>query len=132
MLPKEYFPDSEVCCKCGCGLKPNQTSLERLYALRIVLGFPLPINSGARCKAHNKAEGGKGGSIHLPDVDRVGESKGWGGSAWDVGIPRCDTNQRERLLEEAKKLGYKGFGFGETFIHIDDANRPRVIEWWYK
>ena len=70
MVLKEYFTDKELNCNCGCGLLPPYESLERLYLLRLLCGFPLYINSAARCKNYNPKVGGKEGSTHLPEWDR--------------------------------------------------------------
>lgn len=131
MLPKEYFPDEELSCKCGCGLLPPQEFVDKLYAIRIRCGFPLPVSSCARCQNHNSKIGGKEGSAHLPEWDRSGYFKGKGGCGVDITIPRKEVHKRQILVEEAKQLGFKGFGFAETFIHIDDMDRPEITEWWY-
>ena len=127
MLPKRYFTDKELGCKCGCSLLPPQKSVDRLYALRILLGFPLPVTSGARCKKYNKIVGGKPGSIHLPEKDR----SILGGCGFDIAIPRKETNKRNALVEMAKICGFRGFGYAETFIHIDDALRKTLTDWIY-
>lgn len=56
----------EMKCKCGCDLIIFQKELlERLNAVRKDYGELIVVNSWTRCKAHNKAEGGKRNSLHL-------------------------------------------------------------------
>jgi len=129
VLVKEYFPDREIGCRCGCGLMPSKKSVERLYALRLALGFPLEISSGARCLTHNKAVGGAVGSVHLMSTSRVGKSRGWGGSAFDIVVKNSD--KRSLIVKTALDLGFRGVGIGLQFIHIDDAKRPEPVIWLY-
>lgn len=112
MLPKEYFTDSEVSCRCGCGKLPDQRSLEMLYVLRIVLDFPLTVNSGARCAAHNASVGGSENSTHM-----IG--------AFDIAVP---PDKEYEFIEKAIAVGFTGIGIHDnTFIHID---RHRVKRIW--
>lgn len=128
MLPREFFRDEEICCHCGCGLLPPVESLERMYALRTILRFPLVITSSARCKKHNASVGGKRGSIHLPANFRVGISSKWDGCGWDILIK---PDKHRIIYDAALVVGFRGFGYAKTFIHIDDAKRPKITEWNY-
>jgi len=128
MLPRELFRDSELMCHCGCGLLPEQHSVERLYLLRFKLDEVMQVSSAARCRKHNKAAGGKSGSIHLPPDLRSGDSLSWGGQGWDI---LGDKSKQLRIIKVALQCGYRGFGFAKTFIHIDDAKRPDPIYWTY-
>lgn len=131
MYPTEFFTNKELNCNCGCGLLPPQEFVNKLYAIRLICGFPLPVTSCARCKTYNPKIGGKEGSAHLPEWDREGLFKGKGGCGVDITIPKKEVQKRLRLVEVAKQFGFKGFGFAETFIHMDDMDRPEIIEWWY-
>lgn len=128
MIPREFFRDDELRCHCGCRILPPQTSVERLYALRISIGRPLPISSAARCVAHNRASGGKSGSIHLSENKRRGKSRFWGGAAFDI-VANLDF--QADIYAAALLLGFRGFGFGNGFIHIDDSKRPQIDTWRY-
>jgi hypothetical protein len=59
-----HFPRKELECHCGCGLMNFDAIapefLDNLEFMRIVLGEPMPVNSGCRCAAHDKEVGGKG------------------------------------------------------------------------
>ena len=114
MILKEYFKDSELSCKCGCGLMPDTKSIEMLYALRLLITVPLKINSGARCEKHNNSVGGVPGSAHL-----IG--------AFDVAVPK---DYRWRFLELSQFAGFTGIGISPKFIHIDrHHSAPKV--WTY-
>lgn len=47
------FTPAEVACKCGCGFLPEQDFMERVQRLRDLVGFTLPVSSGARCPEYN-------------------------------------------------------------------------------
>jgi len=129
MLPREYFQDHELRCHCGvCGLLPPIESVERLYALRKILGVPLPISSAARCKKQNRASGGKASSIHLPHDMRVGAAREWGGGAFDI---VANTDLQIQIIKAGLICGFLGFGLADKYIHIDDANRPKLTMWRY-
>jgi hypothetical protein len=129
MRVKEYFQDKELACKCGCGTLPPERTIERLYALRLILGRPLIINSGARCPKHNAKVNGAAGSIHMPSIFRLGESVTWGGGAFDIAVKNND--EKELLVNTAHLCGFQGIGIGLHFVHIDDALRPKITKWQY-
>lgn len=128
MRVAEYFPDHELACHCGCGLLPIERSVERLYVVRCMLRKPLPISSAARCKVQNAIAGGKVGSIHLMPTLRKGNSAKLGGGAFDI---IAKPSFQAEIYAAALLAGFKGFGFADTFIHIDDADRPDVTIWRY-
>lgn len=127
MIIPEYFTDGELACRCGCGLLPPRGFVERLYALRMILRFPFPVSSCARCKKHNTAIGGKRGSIHLPAGKRAGVSAEWGGAAVDILLP---PSRHALITHGAVSVGFVGIGYSRTFIHLDDAARPGGVESW--
>lgn len=130
MRVKEYFQDKELACRCGCGLMPPERFLERLYALRLILGRPLVITSAARCSLYNAKVNGAAGSIHLPSSQRAGISASWEGGAVDIVVK--NEAERKLIVKTAAKIGFRGFGFGLHFIHLDDALRPKITKWKYK
>ncbi len=115
MRIKEYFKNGEIECQCGCGLLPSERSIERLYAFRIIMGGPITINSGARCKTHNEAVGGASNSPHL---------KG----AFDVKIKPADE---WRAIQAAQAVGFTGIGINNNiFLHLDDQHETPTV-WTY-
>lgn len=120
MFAREYFKDNELSCRCGCGVMPDRNALEFLYVLRILYGKPIKIRSAARCRAHNKDEGGKDNSRHITDDIRKG-------TAFDIGIPPADE---VLVLGLAIVAGFTGVGVkNNDFIHIDRRETPAF--WTY-
>lgn len=116
MILKEYFMDSELFCKCGCGLMPDKKSTERLYAMRLIWGRPMTINSGARCKSYNEAIDGSKTSKHIE------------GRAFDIATKPQDE---WRLIQIAQIVGFSGIGINDnSFIHVDDADGNERV-WSY-
>jgi hypothetical protein len=113
---KEYFSDSELSCKCGCGMKPDKKAVELLYAMRIILGAPMVITSAARCEAHNQHVGGVEHSFHIQELDRHGIG------AFDIAMN--DGISISKYIEAAKRAGFTALGINEkkNFVHVD--NRP--------
>lgn len=69
----ENFSRWEFACKCGCGFDDiNICLVNRLQVVRDIIQVSIIINSGCRCKAHNKAVGGSSVSFHL-----TGEATDW-------------------------------------------------------
>ena len=59
------FTKKELACRCGCGLlNYDDNFLVKLQAFRLIIGKPLFVNSGCRCKYHNKSVGGVDNSLH--------------------------------------------------------------------
>jgi uncharacterized protein YcbK (DUF882 family) len=57
---------SEFACKCGCGFDTVDFALaQAVQKIRDHYGRKVTVNSGCRCKRHNKNEGGGEKSQHL-------------------------------------------------------------------
>ena len=108
--PLRHFTPCEL-ATAGSPAKPDHLltvhwpSALALDALRANLDHPLKVSSAYRSPAHNVAVGGAGRSMHLE------------GRAFDVW--RETLRDETRFLCEAWRLGFKGFGFYDRFIHID-------------
>lgn len=111
------FRSEEFECGCGCqtiGAAMQVEFMLMLQRMRDTYGKPIKINSGWRCKDHNKAIGGSPTSYHLR------------GRAVDI---RCVSSADRYLLKRAAILtGFTGIGTADTFIHID--NRDTEPMWW--
>lgn len=86
---------------------------EKLAELRQLFGRPMPVTSGARTKAHNKAVGGHPRSLHVYDYPY------WptGGCA-AVDVATQDGEYRHELMKIALQLEWS-VGVAGTFLHLD-------------
>ena len=113
----EYFTDKELACRCGCGMMPNRESCRKLYALRLLFGYPVYVYSGARCPARNKSEGGSASSQHLL------------GKAFDVEVP---YNKDGNLMKLAWDTGFTAVALiSDGKVHLDDGH-SKPTTWNYK
>tara|TARA_R100001443_G_scaffold115789_1_gene134373 strand:+ start:493 stop:885 length:393 start_codon:yes stop_codon:yes gene_type:complete len=109
------FTYDEMACKncahCGGLSNMNETFMIKLQSLRDACGFPLPVNSGFRCKQKNIDCGGHENSGHLT------------GEAADL---RCDRDKARVVIQKAIEMGFsvgiqqKGNG---RFVHVDTKLR---------
>ena len=114
-----HFSAGELKCKCGkCdGGQMDDNFMSKIVQLRIIFNKPIHIDSGFRCRAHNKAEDGSKNSAHMR------------GRAVDI---RITPENKSKLLELAIHLGFKRLGFGKTFLHLDDMKESEGYYqgWW--
>lgn len=115
------FKAVELRCQCElCGREvPNECdtfALRMLQKLRDKFG-PLVITSAYRCENHpieaNKSSPGQHNAGVAFDI-----AVGWG-------------SKRMMIVEEALKLGAKGFGFANTFLHVDWRLQGEPTSWGY-
>lgn len=114
-----YFTIEEFDCKCGCGKNDMQELfLNKLDYARQRAAIPFVVNSGSRCEAHNKAEGGKPNSDHVT------------GEGVDI---KCQTSfDRWRIVRAAIAAGIRRIGIAKTFVHLgDNLNNPNPRIWVY-
>lgn len=114
----KYFKDDDFKCQCGCNLDVTDEVKALSDRLREVCGIPLIVNSGARCKAHNKEIGASATSSHI------------NGLAVDF---KCiKSSDRYIILNSAIRLGIQRIGLHKGFIHIDIArDRADKVVWFY-
>jgi len=105
------FDPSEFACQ-HCGQTYYWPEFfDKIQTVRSELDRPLSILSGHRCSLHNAMVGGAPLSQHLKLAADI-SSKG---------------HDKAKLLRACQSAGFAGFGFYNTFLHID-LGRPR--EWW--
>lgn len=98
--------------------------MDRLLALRLAYGKPMPISSGYRDKTHPI------------EAKKVTTGTHTTGRACDVAVTGKDAY---RLVELAYQYGFTGIGINQKgssrFVHLDDcgpaAGRPRPTMWSY-
>lgn len=113
---------SEVACKCGCGF--DTIDIETVEIVQDCCDYfakklgqdrvYLNIHSGARCKKHNKAVGGKPNSQHLL------------GRALDISITGVKPDDVYKFLDGNYPTIY-GLGSYSSFTHID--TRTGIARW---
>ena len=107
--PWKHFCPVELACRGTGKLSVHRGLLDRLDILRSRFGSPLTVLSGFRSPYHNAFVGGAPFSFHIQ------------AKAVDLSTRGQDKLLMERL---AKEIGFTGFGYYRTFLHID-LGRPR-------
>ena len=107
--PWQYFQPKEMACRGTGKLTVEPRLLDYLDLFRLRFGGPLTVLSAFRSPYHNAFVGGAPFSFHIQ------------AKAVDL-----STRGQDRLLMErlAKEIGFTGFGYYRTFLHID-LGRPR-------
>lgn len=117
----KYFgteTDPKLLCGCGCTapdwvIKNLMQVCLQADKVRDILGRPVSVNSGYRCKAYNRRIGGATLSQHCK------------GTALDLNIGFSGP-WAMAIFNAAKKVGgIGGVGIYDTFCHID--TRPRLL-----
>ena len=112
----EHLSKDEVACKGGCGYDDLKLKIAQIFE-RIrarcsdYAGYDVPlfVNSGCRCKSHNKAVGGVDDSCHPK------------GEALDTRNPKTKDVPREifRQICDEEVADEGGVGIYNNFVHID-------------
>ena len=97
------FHPSEFACKFSGEYYHWPEFIDRLQAARTAIGRPFKINSGHRSYYHNMRVGGSANSQHLK-------------LAVDISLHGHDNHELRLALREA---GFQGFGYYNSFIHVD-------------
>jgi len=122
----KHFSQSEFECKCGCSCEVivSRDLLDLLEGIRVCIGAPIKILSGARCEKHNRSVGGASKSWHLPRNHSLFASDI---TYWE---PEKRTYPNAlRLYVTADRLGAAGLGLygGNTpRIHVDTRPTKRA------
>lgn len=118
-----HFSDEELRCKCGCGQQNMRAGfMTKVEALRVAVGFPLPVTSAYRCPEHNARVSSTG--LTGPHTT---------GRAIDLGV---DRERAFHVLTVALRLGgFSGIGVQQKgagrFIHLDSLTDGRPTIWSY-
>lgn len=107
------FSARELACPCCGEMCVRTDALDAIQALRNAMAAPLIIDSGHRCALHNAHVGGAPLSQHKS-------------LAFDV---RLAGHAPMALREKARACGFHGFGYGNSFLHLDVRARP--AHWFY-
>ena len=112
----KYFELEEFNCS-HCGENHMDFGfLERLDTLRDKCGFAFVITSGYRCPEHPSEAAKERPGTHTQGI------------AADI---KVDSGvQRHRIVDEALKMGFRGVGVANSFVHVDDR-RTYPVMWTY-
>ena len=100
------FSPQELACRGTGQLMVDEASMDKLQALRTMLGKPIILNSAFRSEAHNKKVGGAPNSQHLKAKAFDCRMENWNPAVFEAA---------------ARKCGFTGFGYypKQGFMHID-------------
>lgn len=119
MYKPRFFTETEfVQAVPACTLSDMSSELlERLDTARAYLGLPIYINSAYRSVEYELKHGREGTSSHCKGV------------AVDL---RCTTSDyRLKLVKSLFRAGFRRFGIGRSFVHVDiDISKPQSF-WLY-
>lgn len=105
------FSRAELACNGTGALMIDPDSLDKLQAMRDLIGAPLVINSAYRSPYWNRVQGGAPLSQHLK------------AKAYDI---RTKGHDPHKLESAARKVGFTSFGryhgprYPVPFLHVDD------------
>jgi len=105
----EYFSPVELASNGDGSLKLDIEAGLKLDCLREMMGSPLIVNSAYRDPIYNAKVGGAPMSLHKF------------GKAFDISIIGIDKFE---LSKNAKIVGFTGFGYYNSFLHVD-TGKPR-------
>ncbi len=110
--PWPNFTPVEIASHGDGSLVVATAAMDLLQSLRDWLGRSLQVNSAYRDPIYNAQVGGAPRSAHKQ------------GHAFDLALTGHD---RHALYETARALGFSGFGFYRSFLHLDLGRRR---QWW--
>ncbi len=100
-------------------VKPQALNALKLLAgeWQTTTGKKIIVNSAYRSPKTNDAVGGAPGSKHVLGI------------AFDISTTGWNTADKKAFVRMAGKYGFRGFGIGNTIIHIDTRQKPTA--WSY-
>jgi uncharacterized protein YcbK (DUF882 family) len=114
----DFFELDEFKCPCCNENEISERLVSILDRIRLeYISFPIKINSGYRCKDHNRNVGGSPSSSHLDGV------------AVDI---HCVNSARRFFLLKILPKFFTRIGVAKTFVHVDmDHKKPDCLAWIY-
>jgi hypothetical protein len=111
-----YFGEDEFKCECGCGGDVCQELKEKMNEVRKIMGVPLYITSGYRCRYWNSEVGGVWDSLHME------------GTACDGYVSGMSNEMVDRLADVALSVGLGVIRYyGQQFVHFQLYPRDTVV-----
>lgn len=119
-MHSEHFSESELACRCGCGVNGVvQELLDALEAFRSLVGVPVTINCAYRCAAHNAKIGGAPKSQHVP------------GRAADVKVRGKTARDLYDLAIQVPAIHGLGVDDHRQYLHLDVRKMETLAQWCY-
>lgn len=95
----------------------NQGTINRLDRARAIAGIPFVLNSAYRSPSWERSKGRTGTGAHTT------------GHAVDI---RCNTStNRMKIIRACLEVGFRRFGIGKTYVHVDDDLRQAQDVIWH-
>ena len=116
MKLSKNFTDEEFWCPCCRKQFMQRVFIEKLQEARNIAEMPFRINSGWRCKEHNRFVGGSKDSSHLCGV------------AADISSKSSRTLYV--IVASLIESGFTRIGVANTFIHVDCDTSKRPNRMW--
>ena len=105
------FNKSEFACHglncCGGKSEISKDLVAALQKLRDLIGKPIKINSGYRCKKHNENVGGAPNSFHVQ------------GLAADISVNGMTIEELKDYVHKIPEFENGGIGLYKRWIHVD-------------
>lgn len=111
--PYLWFTPQELASKGDGSLLVVHDAILKLDDLRGAIGKPIIVSSAYRDPIHNAKVGGAPMSMHKF------------GRAFDI---KLHNHDRAFLARKAEDVGFTGFGFYNSFLHVDTGRK----RWWGK
>lgn len=105
------FSPKELASKGDGSIKVTIASLDGMQYVRRAMGRWLKINSCYRDPLHNARVGGAPRSRH-----KISD-------AWDISTRGMSSQEKEKLYKLCREAGFTGFGFYNSFLHVDMARK---------
>ena len=119
----KHFSQSEFECRCVCKCEVIVSSdlITLLEGIRVSLGVPVRVTSGARCETHNAKVGGAKRSWHIPRNHTLYAADI---TYWNKG--EIDKMGILKLYALADKHHASGLGLYPSWIHVDQRPTKRA------
>ena len=120
---KHFNPNTDIKLLCTCGhpncdkRSVNQSVLDKVELLRVMVDRPLTVTSGGRCKNHPN---------EIMRTTTADHQKGIG-----IDIAVSGGVQRGELVEVGIQCGFNAIGVAKTFVHLGRREGEELVMWVY-
>jgi|21_taG_2_1085346.scaffolds.fasta_scaffold37880_2 uncharacterized protein YcbK (DUF882 family) len=115
-MHSKHFSHNELKCKETGENEIDPRALSMLEELRVKWGKPMTLNSAYRSPNHSVEKKKAKAGTHAQGI------------AFDI---RTVPNEQPELIKLAMEVGFKGFGFHKSFLHVDARKQDHISAWYY-